>query len=344
MNAGRHKLAAILLAAFLPALFAAKSPAQDVGGPPLLRSRPALPSDAASPGVGDDATLRADAIRLPRPRPDLPAEAAAALPEAPEEGERGEAGLTAEPAAPATARAALQLFAREPRPRPDPPSGVLALIAPGEVQEDPPAPLGPPIPAESEAEYAACLTRLKALDVAFTEEAPIDPAGGCHVEHPLNVTGIGSGISITPEAILNCRTTEALALWARDVMLPAAEEHLAAAPNKIVHGSAYVCRPRNNQAGAQLSEHATANAVDISSIGFADREPVNVGASSAKEEGAFENAIREGSCAYFTTVLGPGSNAAHATHFHFDMAERRGGYRLCELGEPRTADRAPGKT
>jgi len=298
------------------------------------RTKPLLAS-ALTLLLASQSVMAAEEPRLPRPRPAQLSDTAS-TPEA-----LSALESVANAADAADAASAIDLFARVPRMRPATPVAPLALVAPGDVVEPPPAPLGPPIPAESETEYAACLTRLRALDVAFTEEAPIDPAGGCHVEHPLNVTGVGSGISITPEAILNCRTTEALALWAREIMLPAAEKHLAAVPNKIVHGSAYVCRPRNNQAGAQLSEHATANAVDVGSIGFADRELVNVGAPGAKEEGEFEAEIREGSCAYFTTVLGPGSNAAHATHFHFDMAKRRGGYRLCELGEPSTAGRAP---
>lgn len=80
--------------------------------------------------------------------------------------------------------------------------------------------------------------------------------------------------------------------------------------------------------------------------GFADREPLEIrryGPSGAKED-RFQLTVRQESCAYFTTVLGPGSNSAHATHFHFDMAERRGGYRLCELGEPNVAGRPPANT
>jgi hypothetical protein len=268
--------------------------------------------------------------RLPRPRPPSPAEVAAPQTADDLQIVEEEAGNPIEALDAMDAGTAIDLFARVPRSRPEAPA--LALIAPDEPVPQPEAPLGPRVPSESDAQYTACLARIRALGVVFTEEAEIDPPGGCRVERPLNVASIGSGISITPEAILNCRTAEALALWARDVVLPAAERHLDAPPEQIVHGSAYVCRPRNNQAGARLSEHATGNAFDISSIRFEDGETVDVGLSESRGERLFEAAIREGSCDYFTTVLGPGSNAAHATHFHFDLAERRGGYRLCELG------------
>jgi hypothetical protein len=220
----------------------------------------------------------------------------------------------------------------------------LALVQPdAQLDEDGP-PIAPAAPALSRDE-TACLARLEDLGVAFARQPAVTDKGACNVANPIEVSGIGPGVAVAPAATLNCRTAEALALWARDVMLPAARKHLGDEPNRLVNASAYVCRPRNNQAGARLSEHATANAFDISAVGFADRESVAIESRDrAAPEGRFQAAIREGSCRYFTTVLGPGSDAAHATHFHFDMAERRGGYRLCELGEATNVAGEAGKT
>jgi hypothetical protein len=196
-------------------------------------------------------------------------------------------------------------------------------------------------PREPEPRDAACLERLTALGVVFTEQAPIDPDGACHVDHPLAVTALGAGVSIEPEAVMNCRTAEALALWMAHVVAPAAKEHLDATPQTVVHDSTYVCRTRNNAPGGKLSEHAHANAVDVAAIAFAGREPLKIGPhDGGGAEAGFQAAIRAGACGYFTTVLGPGSDAAHAEHFHFDLAARRGGYRLCDLGAAHTA-RAP---
>jgi len=231
--------------------------------------------------------------------------------------------------------AAVEAIARAPRPRPEPAPPLVAMVAP-EAPPAPPEPTpAPRAPTETAAEYSACLGRLRALGVAFSEETPIDPLGDCHVDRPLDVTSIGSGIAIEPEAIMNCAIAESLALWAANVVVPAARSVLDAKPETILHGSTYVCRPRNNAEGAKLSEHANANAVDVMSIAFADRDPIEIRArDSGEPEGEFQAGIRAGGCAYFTTVLGPGSNAAHATHLHFDLAKRRGGYRLCELGVP----------
>ena len=44
----------------------------------------------------------------------------------------------------------------------------------------------------------------------------------------------------------------------------------------------------------------------------------------------FLDRIRKAACSPFTTVLGPGSDADHATHFHFDLAKRRNGSTFCQ--------------
>jgi hypothetical protein len=193
-------------------------------------------------------------------------------------------------------------------------------------------------------EDAGCIGRIRALGVKFTEEPPMDVGGSCSVPHPLNVSSLGSGVAIGPETILNCAETESLARWMKEVVVPSATRLLGSAPNRIAQDSAYVCRNRYNDPHQKISEHAHANALDVKSFGFAGRDPVNIGLAKADSpEAQFEAEIRKGSCTYFTTVLGPGSNAAHATHFHLDMAFRRGGYRLCELGGP-TMVSAPANT
>jgi hypothetical protein len=98
-------------------------------------------------------------------------------------------------------------------------------------------------------------------------------------------------------------------------------------------GSSYVCRRRNNAETGKLSEHATGNAVDISGFVFSDgsRFDIQLRDRTGTAQESFQKAIRFGACQYFTTVLGPGSDAHHDDHLHFDLAQRRGGYRLCRF-------------
>jgi hypothetical protein len=209
-------------------------------------------------------------------------------------------------------------------PNPDPPA-------------EAPIPPVPAVPADVAADGGACLDRLRKLGVVFEPAAAIkDP--GCAVANPLVVKALGSGVSLASAATLNCPTTEAVALWVRDILLPYARDQLRATPTAIVPGSTYACRTRNNQKGARMSEHAKANAFDVMTVEFAGRPPLEIRArGSGDPEGRFQASIRQGSCSYFTTVLGPGSDASHGNHLHFDLAQRRGGYRMCSMGGDRTA-------
>jgi hypothetical protein len=276
--------------------------------------------------------------RLPRPRPELPADEVSAWAGALEQRFHEasvEDAASAGDNGPDAATEAIASLAPLPRPRPASPQLVaLPLVGPQQL---------PSIPVPVEADDPDCPERLKTLGVTFTEEPPI-AEGECTVARPLKVTALGEGVAIEPDAIMSCRAAESLAHWVKEALLLVSLRFFSEAPTAILHGSTYVCRPRNNVAGAKLSEHAHANAVDLSQIRFADREAISIGASAAdSSETKFENEIRAAACDHFTTVLGPGSDAAHALHLHFDLALRRGGYRLCELGAPSVA-LAPGNT
>lgn len=199
---------------------------------------------------------------------------------------------------------------------------------------------GAPQPEASEAEPAAppedttqaqgCEAELKAMGVVFEPQPPITDEAGCGVERPLEVSSVG--IALKPAVTTRCEVAKALAVWTKDVVIPSAALHLKATPTAISTGDAYQCRARRGEGEVKVSEHARANAVDITGIEFSDHAAVQImdRAGSADDARAFQAAIRGGACAYFTTVLGPGTNAAHADHLHVDMIARRNGYRICE--------------
>ena len=51
---------------------------------------------------------------------------------------------------------------------------------------------------------------------------------------------------------------------------------------------------------------------------------------SLSKNGSFLEDIRKAACPHFTTVLGPGSDPYHGDHFHVDVLQRKGGYRICQ--------------
>jgi len=188
----------------------------------------------------------------------------------------------------------------------------------------------PPTPVHDEAQALGCEAALRALGVRFAVLEPITGEDGCGAERPLTVSSVG--IELKPAVTTRCEVARALALWTRNVLLPSATLHLKATPIAISTGDSYQCRSRRGDGESKVSEHAHANAIDIAGISFSDRDavPIMDRPGSADDARAFRAAIRGGACAYFTTVLGPGTDAAHADHLHFDLIERRNGYRICE--------------
>jgi hypothetical protein len=124
----------------------------------------------------------------------------------------------------------------------------------------------------------------------------------------------------------SCATAAALALWERDVLRPAAARHLGQAVARIeLSGPAYACRPIAGRRDLRLSEHASANAIDISGFTLADGTVLSVAAGwrGTARERAFLRAVRNGACRHFKAVLSPDYNRAHSDHLHFDLGRDR---------------------
>ncbi|MCJ2013955.1 extensin family protein [Methylobacterium sp. J-076] len=218
-----------------------------------------------------------------------------------------------------------------PAPAPKPDAGAAIPVPP---------PVPPERPADLSGEAAlaltvappddeACRTRLKRLGAAFEPLPPI-AEGQCTAPLPLKVTALADSIALRPAATLTCRSAEELARWATEVQVEA-QRALGKPLAALDLGGTYVCRGQNHDVDAKLSEHAFADAIDVMGFTFAGRPPIVVReAPGEAAEVAFLKAVRGKACAYFRTVLGPGSNAAHANHFHLDERERQAGHRLCE--------------
>ncbi|TDL78108.1 extensin [Palleronia sediminis] len=187
---------------------------------------------------------------------------------------------------------------------------------------------------EDPEDLAACLADLDSLGTVYET---LDPLGGelrdCGIANPVEVAEILPGVALRPDAVMRCETARALAEWVSVTVAPAARlagdyGDLSA----IDHGSTYVCRARGGVASGKLSEHAFGNAIDVMGFRFEGGGALAVEprADTATIEEAFQRAARGGACLSFTTVLGPGTNAAHADHLHLDVKARNGGYRICQ--------------
>ena len=154
--------------------------------------------------------------------------------------------------------------------------------------------------------------------------------------------GYADGMRLLPEgersfvfqpagAVTSCPVAAALALWERDVVQPAARRHFGRRVSLISHAGSYSCRRLYGRAAGGYSEHATANAFDVTGFRLADGGTISVLRHwpAAGAEAAFLRDVRDGACRLFATVLSPDYNAAHADHLHLDQARRGGGWRMC---------------
>jgi hypothetical protein len=134
-------------------------------------------------------------------------------------------------------------------------------------------------------------------------------------------------VAVKPAAILRCAMAAAIADWVRSDMAPFAQS-LGTTLSDLDNFDSFECRGRNRVSGAKLSEHGRANALDIRALKFANGQSLSLTDRGVAREQ--REAVLHSVCARFTTVLGPGSDWYHEDHIHLDLAERRGGYRICQ--------------
>lgn len=128
---------------------------------------------------------------------------------------------------------------------------------------------------------------------------------------------------------MTCELAAAMALWMTHVVQPLAAQHLGSRVVGVDHLGTFACRNiRGSPAFANHpSEHATANALDLTGFRLADGRRLRIVSEweGASPEAAFLKAVHAGACRYFRVAIGPGYNQAHRDHFHLD----RGRWRAC---------------
>ncbi|WP_119272551.1 extensin family protein [Taklimakanibacter deserti] len=301
----------VLAACFIPALLAAEA-AQKKMRPPLPKPKP---TELLNP-------FEAEPPETAAPQPEAP-EVAAPEPEASED-------------QPDQINSAIVI------PREKPPE----LRKPEPAPEVTPKPEPKPDAAEGTDEekpdpgedFAICRKELAALGAKFkVPDMPAAEMARCTVRNPVQISAIASPageVDFPGEPILNCIFAKRFTSWVSDIAGPVVKAQTGEALAAIATGPGYECRGRNGDGSGKISEHALGNAVDIAAFKLASKEsmPVSNVAKTENVESRWLTALRVSACGYFTTVLGPGSNAAHAEHYHFDLGlhGKSGNYRICE--------------
>ena len=178
----------------------------------------------------------------------------------------------------------------------------------------------------TEGDPAACRAVLEEGGVRTVDQPERDNGEFCVLTNVLSVRG-GTTPLRPAGPVMTCPVALSFAIWERHVLQPAAREILGAQVAAIEHYGTYACRRIYGQETGRVSQHATANALDVAGFRLGDGRRITVASDwgDETEEGRFLRRIRDGACGAYETVLGPEYNAAHRDHLHFD----RGPYRVC---------------
>ncbi|WP_240705252.1 extensin family protein [Pacificoceanicola onchidii] len=149
-------------------------------------------------------------------------------------------------------------------------------------------------------------------------------SGVCGVEDAVRLRAVGD-VALSQPATINCRTARALSTWVETGAKPAVGKR-GGGLSRLHVSAHYVCRTRNHQPGARISEHGKGNAIDINAVYLQDGTEISVLRDwGGGKNGKALKAMHKSACGTFGTVLGPNSDRFHKDHFHFDTAQYRSG-------------------
>jgi hypothetical protein len=183
-----------------------------------------------------------------------------------------------------------------------------------------------------------CITRLAALGIKAEPPAvqPATPLAACVIAEPVTLISAapraGNAILFPDRPLLSCAMAERLGRFSVEVASPMAVRAFGKPLASVSTGPGYECRPRNRVAGAKISSHGQGNAADIVTMELAGGRKIVIEKPDDAAAVTFLASLRTAACAAFNTVLGPGSDAAHASHIHLDIEPRgkKGNSKFCQ--------------
>lgn len=213
---------------------------------------------------------------------------------------------------------------------PLPPVVPPVVSAPAPSLTAPTAPL-----ATASAVDSGCLAALAKLGTSFAPVPQPSSSASCQIQTPVQLHSIASksgSVKLPDQPTVNCAFALRLSSWVDQRVQDLAQKEAGSSVTAMGTGPGFDCRGRNGDFSVKMSEHAQGDAVDIGYMTLANKGQILVKDSldTQSPHFAFLRDVRAAACVDFATVLGPGANAAHVAHFHIDLEQRRGGFRLCE--------------
>ncbi|VVP73017.1 hypothetical protein PS918_01518 [Pseudomonas fluorescens] len=163
-----------------------------------------------------------------------------------------------------------------------------------------------------------CEQALSSSGLRVTRQAD-SPGGKCPLIDALRVQG--GDVALSSSFLASCRLAVSFALFEHHALQPAAQAIYGQAVARVDHLGSFACRNVYSRENGRLSQHASANALDIAGFRLADGRSVSVLKDWPKDnqDTQFLRQVRDGACGLFSVVLSPDYNAAHRNHFHLDV-------------------------
>ena len=168
-----------------------------------------------------------------------------------------------------------------------------------------------------------CTQALATSQLRYTTLPDSAPSAACPLVNSVRIQS--SAVALSNSFIASCPLAVGFALFQQHGLQPAAQAIFGQPVTRIEHYGSFACR--NIAGGSRRSQHASANALDITGFHLQDGRRISLARDwqGAGEAADFLRRVQAGACKAFNTTLGPDYNSAHHDHFHVDM----GPYRLC---------------
>lgn len=172
---------------------------------------------------------------------------------------------------------------------------------------------------------ALCDQALATSTLRYSRQADSPASARCPLSNTLRIQG--GDVALSSSFLASCPLAVAYAMFEYHSLQSTAQAVLGQRVTRIDHLGSFACRNVYNRSEGRLSQHASANALDIAGFRLADGQRIDLlkDWSDSGEKGRFLKALQQAACTHFNTVLGPEYNAAHRNHFHLDM----GMWRVC---------------
>lgn len=144
--------------------------------------------------------------------------------------------------------------------------------------------------------------------------------GQCPLTGAVRVQNFGK-VSLSSSFLASCPLAVSTTMFVAQAAAPSAERVFKQKLLRIDHLGSFACRNVYHRAEGRLSEHASADALDVAGFRISGGENITV-AAGWKREGNPSNFLHEvfkEGCPFFGNIIGPDYNAAHANHFHLGM-------------------------